>query len=609
MAPQLLGHRQGQEGLRRRPVLLPVLLVLRPDALEVHRERRVPVGQVLRLRDARILGHEVAVGGEPNHGHDARHRQVGGARLEPAFVLPDVVVEGGAVARPSPEVRGGPGAEQERALSPRPHPATQRPKGCVVEPRHQRVGHRTVPHPDRVRQVDEGFRHRQPRALRGLARRRRHAVVEEGARAFEGESALAGQRAEPEAQVLETRRPAKRRPHIAGTGHQDRVRLPLLAEAPLQEAQRNEERPHFLLPRLQRELAEIARGQHRLQGEPDRPPRLVPPAKERAARDIGRRLDAEKERRAGGAPHLASERLAGEGIALLGAGRRPAVESPEPLVHPVDQHVARTAAARLFGHDAGQREERTGLEIANGPDGPDRRRQILRQTLAERARADDRLIGRPKPLEGALLQAPPHRFTDEQGARQHRYRGGDAEDDRNVRARRSGEGCGGPGSGSASSRLEVLPHEAPAFREAPARSALWVTTTRIVCSRRCRSQQDRRDRLRGRGVEVAGRLVAQEQRGLRAPGRAPGPRAASRRPTARPAGGRGARRAPPARAARAPAPGGRPAPRPPAWAGARSPAPSTAAAGSGPGRRSRLPGCGRRPARARAAERDRGRRG
>ena len=62
-APQCLTHFERHERLRRRPVLVPILLVGGTDPREVERKRRVPVGQALGFGDARIVRSEVAIGG------------------------------------------------------------------------------------------------------------------------------------------------------------------------------------------------------------------------------------------------------------------------------------------------------------------------------------------------------------------------------------------------------------------------------------------------------------------------------------------------------------------------------------------------------------------
>ena len=125
-----------------------------------------------------------------------------------------------------------------------------------------------------------------------------------------------------------------------------------------------------------------------------------------------------------------------------------------------------------------------------------------------------------------------------------------------------------------------------------ASSALCVTTIRMACCFCLQVEQQRGHGVGRRAIEIAGRLVAQQQ-----------PRPADQRARDRDALLLAARqlagpmidamrRARPARRAHAHARRCRRRPGPPASARARSRAPCTAAAGSDPGTRTRSPCCG-----------------
>ena len=97
---------------------------------------------------------------------------------------------------------------------------------------------------------------------------------------------------------------------------------------------------------------------------------------------------------------------------------------------------------------------------------------------------------------------------------------------RAVRRRGGQAGCEPP-------RLEPE-HAVAASR---ARAALWVATTTVSPRARASSLTSAEQPLPGRGVEVAGGLVGQQQPRLARRGRGPPPPAAARRPTACPGGG------------------------------------------------------------------------
>ena len=216
---------------------------------------------------------------------------------------------------------------------------------------------------------------------------------------------------------------------------------------------------------------------------------------------------------------------------------------------------------------------------------------------------------RPSRREGQSAQARAHRLAHEQRARRARPPRWPRPGPRPRSCARSGEGCAGAGwRGARRQAGHAARAGRPARRRRSAKraasSALWVTSTRIVCSRCVQLEEQVGHRGGGGGVEVAGGLVAEQQPRPEHEGAGQGhplPLAARelRRPMVEALGEADARPS----SSRAALPRGRPdrarrRPGPPASARARSRAPSTGRAGSGPGRRSRPRGCGRPRARA-----------
>ena len=202
VAPEPLAHGQRHEGLRRRAVAVPVGLVLGADPVEVDREGGIPVGEVERLRDAGVVGHEVPVGGQAGHLRDRDDLELGPRGLEAAFLAPEEVVERDPRARGRSEARGGPVVEDDRG--------DRVAFGGDVAARHgrerfrvergdERVRHLASPGGHRVREVHEELVHprgpgagrRPPRAGPGR-RPRARSPSRAGGRPPRGEPAGAG---------------------------------------------------------------------------------------------------------------------------------------------------------------------------------------------------------------------------------------------------------------------------------------------------------------------------------------------------------------------------------------------------------------------------------
>src|SRR5688500_1465058 len=74
-------------------ILVPVIFILLSHAPEIDRKRRIPIRKTYRLRDARILGNEIAIGSQPSDRCGARKLKRGGSRFETATLVPYIVFE------------------------------------------------------------------------------------------------------------------------------------------------------------------------------------------------------------------------------------------------------------------------------------------------------------------------------------------------------------------------------------------------------------------------------------------------------------------------------------------------------------------------------------
>ena len=112
--PQIATALVGNEGFRRRSVLLPVPFVFRPDARQIDRKWRIPIRQTLRARDTRIVRRKTSVGREASDWDDSGHRELRGARDEAGGRVPQVVVDVDPIARHCLELARRPSIQHNR---------------------------------------------------------------------------------------------------------------------------------------------------------------------------------------------------------------------------------------------------------------------------------------------------------------------------------------------------------------------------------------------------------------------------------------------------------------------------------------------------------------
>ena len=89
-------------------------LVLRPDFGEVERERRIPARQAVGVGDARVDRGEPPVGGQSDHRHEAGDGERRRAGAQSGGRVPEVELEGGAVADLRVQLARGPVVQDDR---------------------------------------------------------------------------------------------------------------------------------------------------------------------------------------------------------------------------------------------------------------------------------------------------------------------------------------------------------------------------------------------------------------------------------------------------------------------------------------------------------------
>ena len=123
---------QRQERLRQRPPLLPVVLVLPADAVEIHRERRIPVADPRRVRHPRVLRGERRIRRQPGPFPGRRGPEGLPRGAEPALRLPGEELDLDRIAGPQVEVLPEPGSGDQ--------PVGRRREQPLREARDQGVG-------------------------------------------------------------------------------------------------------------------------------------------------------------------------------------------------------------------------------------------------------------------------------------------------------------------------------------------------------------------------------------------------------------------------------------------------------------------------------------
>src|SRR6185503_13317012 len=94
--------------LWRGAMLVPVVLVLFPYPLEVDWKWWIPISQMFRAGDPRILRHQIFVRSQALDGYHGREAKAGGFGFKLSSFMPNVVVERNRIANPRAKLTSRP---------------------------------------------------------------------------------------------------------------------------------------------------------------------------------------------------------------------------------------------------------------------------------------------------------------------------------------------------------------------------------------------------------------------------------------------------------------------------------------------------------------------
>src|SRR5947207_14258946 len=89
--PELDSCLDRNESLGSRSGLVPVVLVFRAHPLEIDRERRVPIGNVLGFSEAGIIGDQIAIDGLIIERHYRIEHEPGALSSQSTFIFPQII--------------------------------------------------------------------------------------------------------------------------------------------------------------------------------------------------------------------------------------------------------------------------------------------------------------------------------------------------------------------------------------------------------------------------------------------------------------------------------------------------------------------------------------
>jgi hypothetical protein len=259
--PQRLALLVLDEGLWRRPIIVPVLFVLRPHARELDWKGRIPVGKVRRAGDARVNRREPLVGCKSGNRDDARECECGRPGREPGSRIPQVVVDLDAIARCGVELARCPVVQHNRIPCSGIRRCEWRTRVEEIEigRGNQRVRDLPIALANRVGEIREEGRGREAKRGAGVAGGRLERLVEYAARALDDDGRrIAGDR-DLRAEILEAQHVPEPRSHDGFVRACDEQRVDLRSDSKvaLDSPERGEDRAHVRLLRLKRELAEL----------------------------------------------------------------------------------------------------------------------------------------------------------------------------------------------------------------------------------------------------------------------------------------------------------------------------------------------------------------
>ena len=163
---------------------------------------------------------------------------------------------------------------------------------------------------------------------------------------------------------------------------------------------------------------------------------------------------------------------------------RDVMKLPEPIVDAVDLDARRPSAARLIRDEARHDRDRSNAG--------ERRRErrilmdLVRQRLAEEPGRHDDPVHATEPQQHQVAKAAADGIAHEQRAGQHRHRGRDPDDNREVRTPVVAQ-AGHDQAAGGHWRRSLVSTRSKRIGNRAASALLWVTTMRMVFCWRCSS--------------------------------------------------------------------------------------------------------------------------
>ncbi len=208
--PQGAPRLQGDKGLGRAAVAVPIRLVLVADLLQIYRHARLPVAAILLIREAGDIRHQLRVQRGSAHREDGPHAERGLALYQVPHGSRHPEPEGDAVAGRGAEILGQPLVDQHLV---RPEVVRH---GPALHGRDSGVGGCAIPKAQLIHEVGEHTLRARIGAQRCLADGR---LQEDAVRAqFEGGAARRRQGAKLQAGILEPPELPERLRRLVGTG-------------------------------------------------------------------------------------------------------------------------------------------------------------------------------------------------------------------------------------------------------------------------------------------------------------------------------------------------------------------------------------------------------
>ena len=387
--PELLALGEADGGLGRGAIVVPVFFILGADFIEVEGEGRVPVAEADGVGDAGVLGRHLTVA-EHFAGLDGVEGEGIGCGEEPAFLLPEIVVERDGIADVDLQLGGGPIVDDDGAF------------GDVLAGGDKGVGDAGAGRANGVGHVHQEYFGAEVVLLRGGEGALDLIIAEEAGGAFKLNAAAGGGAGDAEADVFQAKVSEEGQIAAELVGEEEHVGAGVEREFLLQGAELDEGGADGALTRLESEAADAVIREGGAIAEAGGADRLFLAGVERFLGDFAGFFDAEEDAFAVLGVELGGEGLAENDVAIGGERVGVFVQIPEAIVDAVDEYAAGGTVGALVLNDGFEEEDWGG----GGAD-------TLGEGFGEGLGGDDGGAGVAEAAGGDAAQTFADRFADE----------------------------------------------------------------------------------------------------------------------------------------------------------------------------------------------------